>query len=503
MAERKDLGTTGLVNSMLGDDNVLVTIDGKVRQIPATALMQSLDPIRIEGLPELANSEDPRGVWLEVIDSNGEPKKMRMSTLPAESESTLAYGIQFDTSISSPTCTRIGNTELHKSLPVQSLMRGCLLDDDGKVVLYLPTGSWLGVDRSGASGQVMVEITQHYRKFVTNGTVRQVMISLYPLPGYAFVPKMYVSAYEATVQRSTLKLSSVVNATADYRGGSNNSDYDGTSKTFLGKPATAISLTNFRNYARNRKSGSAEWNCYLYEAHKTLFWLFAIEYATLNSQAAFNGELTSGGLHQGGLGDGVTNINSTKWSNFNGYYPFIPCGYTDSLGNGTGVVSYNMPTEYDSTILTTYVPRYRGIENPFGHIWKWVDGINIRISPNTENGGDGLSKVFVCTDPALFKSNGYDGYHHVGDEARTEGYVKEMIFGAEGDIIPSVVGGGSTTYYCDYHYTNIPDTEALRGVIFGGAAANGAYAGLGYANSNISPSGSDSDFGSRLCFLPK
>ena len=95
MAERKDLGTTGLVSSMLGDDNVLVTIDGKVRQIPATALMQSLDPIRIESLPQLSNSEDPRGVWLEVIDSNGEPKKMRISSIPqtAQNEAALAYGV--------------------------------------------------------------------------------------------------------------------------------------------------------------------------------------------------------------------------------------------------------------------------------------------------------------------------------------------------------------------------------------------------------------------------
>ena len=72
---------------------------------------------------------------------------------------------------------------------------------------------------------------------------------------------------------------------ADYRGGNNNTAYDGTYRTFLGRPATGISRTNFRNYARKRKAGSTEWNCMTYDIQKELYWLFVIEYATLNSQA--------------------------------------------------------------------------------------------------------------------------------------------------------------------------------------------------------------------------
>ena len=126
----------------------------------------------------------------------------------------------------------------------------------------------------------------------------------------------------------------------------------------------------------------------------------------------------------------------------------------------------------------------------------------MRISPDTDNGGDGLSKVFVCHDPAKFNDTNYDGYSHVGNEARTEGYVKEVIFGVGGEIVPKTVGGGSTTYFCDYHYTNIPPTETLRGLLFGGRANNGASAGLAYANSNSAPSDTNAYFGSRLCFIP-
>lgn len=418
-------------------------------------------------------------------------------------EQITSYGIEFDTTISDPACTRIGNRALHKTLPVQSLMKGCLLDDDGNVVEYLPEDDWTSATRDGSKGQVMVEIPSHWRKCVTDGTKRQVWLSLLPLEGYHEVPRMYVSAYQATVQRSTSKLCSVVNEDADYRGGNNNTNYDGTYRTFLGRPATVISRTDFRRYARNRNAAAtAEWNCMTYDAQKTIYWLFAVEYATLNTQAAYNAEMTSDGFRQGGLGAGVTHWEASEWSTFNGLFPFAPCGHTDTLGNETGVVPYTAYNEDGSELKTSSIPRYHGVENPFGHIWQWTDGINVRISPNVANGGDGLSKVFVCSDPSMFNGSNYEGYSHVGNEARTDGYVKEAIFGEGGEIMPSVVGGGSTQFFCDNHYTNIPTTEALRGVLFGGSASGGANAGLASARSFHTPSGTNANFGSRLTFIP-
>ena len=114
-----------------------------------------------------------------------------------------------------------------------------------------------------------------------------------------------------------------------------------------------------------------------------------------------------------------------------------------------------------------------------------------------------MSKVFVTDDPEKFNDSNYTGYSHVGNEARTEAYVKSVIFGEGGEIIPDVVGGGSTTYFCDYHYTNIPSSgEVLRGVLFGGNATNGAGAGLACANSGSAPSDTNAGVGSRLCFIP-
>ena len=422
----------------------------------------------------------------------------------AYTEDTLSYGVERDLTVSSPTCTRIGNMSLHKTLPIHSKMRGCLLDDNGKVVEYLDAKDWTSATRDGSRGQVMVEIPMHYRKFTLDGNVYSVRISEVPLPGYHQVPKMYISAYEAALDRTNNKLASVVNTTAQYRGGGNNADWDDTYRTLLGRPATAISRTNFRKYARNRNAAAtSEWNCLTYDAYKAVYWLFVIEYATLNSQADYTAELTTEGYHQGGLGAGVTNWDVTNWATFNNHYPFVPCGHTDSLGNQTGTVAYTAVDADGAELYTPQVPRYRGIENPFGHIWKWCDGINIRSSPNVADGGDGLSKVYVCSDPSLFSDTGYDGYNYVGDEARGQGNIKNIIGGEYGEIISSEMGGGSTTYYCDYHYTNIPATETLRGVVFGGLASYGATAGLACAYSHYAPSSAAAYFGSRLCFIPE
>lgn len=457
---------------------------------------------RVNELPTIG-SVNPLDLIVEVLDTDGETKQAKLAGLLPYLEQQCAYGIEWNTAVSSAAATRIGSTDLHKSLPIQSRLRGCLLDDDGNVVEYLNPTNWKAHTLDGSRGQVMVEIPQHYRKFETVGTIRRCKISEYPLPGYHSVPKMYISAYEATVQRSTTKLCSVVNTDADYRGGNNNSAWDGTYRTLLGRPATVINRTNFRNYARKRKSSTTEWNCQDYNAYKAVFWLYYVEYANRNCQLAFNAEKDANGYAQGGLGNGVTTVGGTAWSEYNNYYPFVPCGHTDELGNGSGEVAYEALKEDGSVWATVYANRYRGIENPFGHIWKWTDGINIKISPTEENGGDNTSKVYVADNPDNYKDTGYDGYAVQGLEARTEGYVRQLVFGEQGDIMPAVVGGGSTTYWADYHYTNIPTSEALRGVLFGGDAAYGANAGFGDAYSFHAPSSAIADLGSRLCFIPQ
>ena len=415
-------------------------------------------------------------------------------------ESSLWYGIEYDVTKEASSCVRIGDMSLHQHLPIQSRMRGCLLDDNGKVIEYLPSADWTGTARDGSRGQVMIEIPKHYRKHETEGNIRRTKISEYPLPGYHAVPKMYISAYEASMERSTGKLCSIANSSPDFRGGNDNAAWDSTYRSLLGRPVTAKSRTAFRNAARLRNaSASAEWNCLDYNAYKAVFWLYYVEYANRNCQLAFNAQKDANGFAQGGLGGGVA--NTPDWNIFNGYYPFVPCGYTDDLGNASGEVAYVMTKEDGSPHGTVYVNRYRGIENPFGHLWKCSDGINIQIASEADGG---TSKVYVSDDPAKYNDSNYTGYTLRGLEARELGYVKELAFGEFGDIMPAVVGGGSTTYWADYHYTNIPDSGvALRSVLFSGNANSGTLTGFGFAYSSNAPSLASANVGSRLCFIPK
>ncbi len=449
---------------------------------------------RLSDLP-MAKGTNPYDLYVEVLDIDGESKKAKLADMLPYMEDQVAYGIEFDTTVSSPECTRIGNISLHRTLPVQSRMRGCLLDDDGKVVEYLDPTDWRSNIRGGSRGQVMVEIPEHYRRFVTDGTKRRVMLSEYPLPGYHKVPLCYISAYEAALERSTRKLCSVVNTAADYRGGINDAGYDNTGGSQLGRPVAGHPIDTLRTYARNRNPESVEWNIYTNGMHKTLTWLFVVEYATFNSQAAYNAQLTAEGYRQGGLGMGVCDLNYDNCTALNKNQPVIPCGFTDMLGNRSGVVSYTMPAEYGAD-KAVGVPRYRGIENPFGHCRKFIDGIIVRAH-TTDN-----INVFVCDDPARFNSTDTSGYSHVANVGNVTGtsFIREIFFGETGELIPKVTGGSSSTYFCDYF-----DKSAAAGtycVAVGDGCTGWAGAGLFKQDHSHGPDYSTQSLVTRLCFIP-
>lgn len=406
------------------------------------------------------------------------------------------YGIEWDTEVSSPAVTRIGNMDLHRTLPIQSRMRGCLLDDNGKVTKYLNPKDWTGEVRDGSRGQVMVEIPMHYRRCETEETKLRVKLSEHPLPGFLPIPRMYLAAYEATLQRSTNKLCSVVNTTPDYRGGTNKAEFDGTHKSTLGKPINSLSLNNARTYARNRNGAEdTRWNCYAYDVHVTLTWLFVVEYATRNAQLPFTSELTSEGFHQGGI-EGILSLSFKDFGNFFSYQPIIHCGHTDSLGNGTGIVPLHVETDDGAFSLDWNVPRYRGVEVPFGHLQLALDGI-LLARPNTSSAWT----AYACSDPAEFNSGSVAKYRMIGTLPTTYGFVSDIHFGELGDITTASVGASSTSKFCDY-YTFYSDSSTINAYYVGGKIVEGTECGLfysGVAKSVDTPHAYD---GTRLCFLP-
>lgn len=413
-------------------------------------------------------------------------------------EERYAYGVEWDTASSSPDGVRVGNMQLHRELPVQSKMRRCLLDRDGRVKEYLDNElSWGG---SYLDYAVMTEIPEHWYKLYFNGTKFRMMLSEIPLPGYKHVDKFYISTYEARMYRTDNLLCSAAGASelsdpnsTNFRGGDNTAEWDDTYRSLLGRPVTNLTRDQFRQAARKRGSG---WEMYTYNAHKTLFWLFAVEYATLDSQEPFNAQKDANGFAQGGLGPGPTQM--TDWTNFNNANPLIPCGYTNEFGNGSGEKAYVVKNASGGTHATLMANRYRGIENPFGHIWKHTDGANIQVT----TGDAGLSILWTTDEPSNFSDTSYTGYDKKGNICRTNGYAKKMLLGEDGDIVATEVGGSSSTYWCDYYFTNTLDNR-MRVVLVGGYADHGSRAGLACVVTADVPSTALRYFGTRLCFFPE
>ena len=413
-------------------------------------------------------------------------------------EERYAYGVEWDTASSSPDGVRVGNIQLHRELPIQSKMRRCLLDRDGGVKEYLDNElSWGG---SYLDYAVMTEIPEHWYKLYFNGTKFRMMLSEIPLPGYKHVDKFYISTYEARMYRTDNLLCSAAGASKlsdpnsiNFRGGDNTAEWDDTYRSLLGCPVTNLTRDQFRQAARKRGSG---WEMYTYGAHKTLFWLFAVEYATLNSQKSFNAQKDANGFSQGGLGLGPTQM--TDWTNFNNTNPLIPCGYTNEFGNGSGEKAYVVKNASGGTHATLMANRYRGIENPFGHIWKYTDGANIQVT----TGDAGLSVLWTTDDPSNFSDTSYIGYDKKGNICRTNGYVKRVLLGEDGDIVTTEIGGSSSTYWCDYYYTYTSINRMLM-VRVGGDADRALDAGLTCVAANLAPSDGSRNSSSRLCFFPK
>lgn len=409
-------------------------------------------------------------------------------------EDQYAYGVEWDTASSSPDGVRVGNMQLHRELPVQSGMIRCIIDNNGGVIKYIYDSN--ESQSSVLNESIMTEIPQHWYKLYTMGTKFRMMLSAIPLPGYKEVPKFYIGTYEAMIERIASTLGSarlVANTNVNFRGGDNTAEWDGTYRSLLGCPVTNLTRDQFRQAARKRGSG---WEMYTYNAHKTLFWLFAVEYATLDSQKPFNAQKDANGFAQGGLGPGPTQM--TDWANFNNTNPLIPCGYTNEFGNGSGEKAYVVKNASGGTHATLMANRYRGIENPFGHIWKYTDGANIQVT----TGDAGLSILRTTDDPSNFSDTSYTGYDKKGNICRTNGYAKKMLLGEDGDIVATEVGGSSSTYWCDYYYT-YTSANRMQVVLVGGSADHGSNAGLARVHTHAAPSDAYRDIGSRLCFFPK
>lgn len=371
------------------------------------------------------------------------------------SSNALWYGVSF--SGSATTGTRTGNLTMHKTLPVQSQFRGCTVASDG-TVKYLNATDWTKYEDGTARDttlNTMVEIPAFAIKLIATSSTVEIRMSPYLLDGYYHFKKQYVSAYEAYNSGGVLK--SIKGVT----------------------PTVYTTREQFQNLAR--ANGSVHWNSYTYNIHKAITWCFVVEYANRNCQGTYNSALTSEGYRQGGLGAGVT-----TGVDVSGVYSWVPTGTTDSLGNSSGVVSYT------GTSKTVAVPRYRGIENPYGHIWKNVCDVVVANATNNVYIDDDYTKFNTSSTLTDHKDSGLV-------ICTSNGYLTSLVNNNDGDLFASSVGGTYSTYYCDYNYTNAISTP--RTLVIGGHSDGGSGAGLFRLHSDHELGSSTVSVGSRVTYL--
>lgn len=521
-------------------------------------------------------SQNGKGVWadINVLD-------------------LLSYGVEWKPNVADPVLTRVGNMDYHKTLPIQSGMKGCILNPKTKKVVYwLDESDWnykkerytakkLSVAENNDTGNMLVtlqltaeivksfensgtikvihpEISQPYEHRIVSRTENTITYdddtidggvnSSYTifvaarLDGYdgeVFVyvpefwikswdepdrrcvrisptkiddswehqPAIFVGAYKDTVLNtvpenmgylSTLEVDSaisVANSATYCRGGENNAAYDADEDIFkrqLGKCRTLISRATFRKYTR--KAGKEIMS---YRQYKNImYWLYVIEYANFNSQAEYNPELTTEGFHQGGLGNGITNVSN--WYDYNRTFTININGYTNNFGNGTG--TRLIESRVLNPINNVYAIRWRGIENPFGDTFTNVDGVI--IDADVDNHPNNMIYVYTTDDPAKYGDNLANISDMVlsGLQSTKQGYIKEWDLGSTAEIIPRLEGGGSTQYKCDTHSFGNKDTT-LRTLYLGGGAHHIASAGLGKFESTSTASSPASFVGFRSVLM--
>ena len=400
------------------------------------------------------------------------------------------YGVSWSETSSNPDCTRIGNMDMHRTLPIQSMMKPfditniedtvseiiLPIDDQFQKTSYANANNnqWSIVSRD--SDNIMIRIPEFWYTddYVPGTKTHNLKLCPHAKPGWYHHKEAYVSAYE--VYKSGDKLVSV--------------------KGQL--PTVNFNRTNGRTWARaNGFDGEAKWNLYTYEEHRAICHLFLVEYATRNSQKTVNTELTPEGFRQGGLGSGCT--TGTATINGNQTWSFIRTGSSDSLGSGSGEVTVTIQQTDQSgsntSTITRKCNRYRGIENPFGHVWKHTDDV-ISVYSNS------YRTWYKSVKPDQFTTNKNASYRSLcASTMASNGYKTEIKATPTCDFFAmSVSGGSETTYWCDYNWDNTDTSEHC--LLIGGRSGHGGQAGLFSLDSSSEVGYSYASIGSRLTYLP-
>jgi hypothetical protein len=233
-------------------------------------------------------------------------------------------------------------------------------------------------------------------------------------------------------------------------------------------PITNFTRANSRVIAANRGTG---WRQLDYSLVSAVQLLFLTEYASFYTQSM--------------IGAGITNV--TNWLAYNDYNPISRTGNSNVIGNTTG----NTAGSTSAATETTKYLSYRGIGDWFGHIWEFVDGININnnipcMTNNSTNWADDTATNYVRPNNVLgipitlINSNGYPS----------------TLQSISNGFLPLTVGASSSTKITDYYY----QSSGWRVARLGGCSTDGVLAGGFYWGFDYSSADLHRAIGGRLSF---
>ena len=283
--------------------------------------------------------------------------------------------------------------------------------------------------------------TFYYRIFDSNGK-RYFYISDTAISGFTKHPgsNKYVGRYN-TIAGTNTSLSRVA-----VPGGDIPASASGHS------PRVSLTRAAFREAARSKGD---KWSLYDYVTWCAVWLLYLIEFADWNSQAK--------------IGQGIVSASAAQNT-----------GGTDTMSYHTGRAA---GTDGQTAV------QYRHIENPWGNVYEWIDGIN--FDDRT---------VRVCTDPAKYADDTTTDYMVASTITGSNGFIKSLgsSTNAPYAFLPNAVGGSNSTYIPDYYYQN----TGWRVLRVGGSWNNGLIAGLFFFRADSTSSSSHSLIGARLLYHP-
>jgi len=356
------------------------------------------------------------------------------------------------------------------------------LNDDGIVTSVLADYNNPTIDGTtdGTDGQVMVEFPKLYFKEIFDGNdLISVEVSDFALPGFELHPafswgngrdKIYIGAYEASYSGSNVMQSISGQAVK-----------------------TSQILAQFRTAAVARGGevqADSSWHTMGFWQQHLIDLLFYAYYETRHSQQALPGY--------------------TEASSFDYAYT-RETGRTNNLTTINGNVDVDLAdvdSDLDGIVSSgnKIANRFLWIENIFGHIWKFNDGVTyVPIeSVGVPDWTGEFRAVYATADPRLFSSTDADilANYNLLPVTPFAGSNEIWIGRVGSGFVPTASGTNENQYWTDYHWNRLHDSgrNYLRSVLAGGFLSFGGRAGVLSRGSSFGLVTSDSTRGSRLCY---